>query len=150
MKQIPPFKIIGISVESTNENGQAAQDLGELWGRFYSENIPGEIPNVIGDEVYSMYTDYETDYTRKYTAIIGLKVSSLEDIPDGMVGREFGGGTYTKFVAKGTMPNAIVDTWKEIWSKDNLLGRKYTADFEVYGAQSQNGENSEVDIYIAT
>jgi hypothetical protein len=30
MEQKPPFKIIGISVESTNENGQAAHNLGEL------------------------------------------------------------------------------------------------------------------------
>ena len=150
MEQLNPFKIIGIYVESTNENGQAAHDLGELWQKFYVENIPGKIPDAIGDEVYSIYTDYETDYTGKYTAIIGLQVSSLEDIPEGLIGREFKGGTYTKFVAKGSMPNAVVDTWKEIWGKDNLLGRKYTADFEVYGAQSQNGENSEVDIYIAT
>jgi predicted transcriptional regulator YdeE len=150
MEQLAPFKIIGISIESTNENGQAAHDLGELWQKFYVENILGKIPNAVGNEVYSIYTDYETDYTGKYTAIIGLKVSSIEDIPDGMVGREFKGGTYTKFVAKGPMPDAIVDTWKEIWEKDNLLSRKYTADFEFYGAQSQNGENSEVDIYIAT
>lgn len=150
MEQKPPFKIIGVSVESTNENGQAAHDLGELWQKFYVENIPGKIPNAVGQEVYSIYTDYETDCTGKYTSIIGLQVSSLEDIPDGLIGREFAGGTYTKFVAKGPMPDAVVDTWKEIWEKDNLLGRKYTADFEVYGAQSQIGENSEVDIYIAT
>jgi predicted transcriptional regulator YdeE len=48
------------------------------------------------------------------------------------------------------MPNAIVDSWKEVWEKDNFLGPKYMANFKVYGAQSQNGENSEVDIYIAT
>lgn len=48
------------------------------------------------------------------------------------------------------MPNAVMETWKEIWTKDNELNRKYTADFEVYGEKSQNGENSEVDIYIAT
>ncbi len=29
------------------------------------------------------------------------------------------------------------------------LTRKYMADFEVYGEKSQNGEHSEVEIYIA-
>ena len=48
------------------------------------------------------------------------------------------------------MPNAVVNTWLEIWHKDKELKRKYSYDFEVYGAKSQNGENSEVEIYIAT
>ncbi|MCD4771860.1 MAG: hypothetical protein K8R41_00585 [Bacteroidales bacterium] len=39
MKKIECFKIIGISTETTNENGKSAKDLGKLWGRFYSENI---------------------------------------------------------------------------------------------------------------
>ena len=47
------------------------------------------------------------------------------------------------------MPNAVVKTWKEIWSKDKELNRKYTADLEIYGKNSQNGKNSEVSIYIA-
>jgi predicted transcriptional regulator YdeE len=47
------------------------------------------------------------------------------------------------------MPKAVVETWQEIWSSDKSLNRKYTYDFEVYGEKSQNGLNSEVEIYIA-
>ena len=150
MKQIDSFKIIGISTETTNENGKSAKDLGKLWGRFYSENISNQISNKESDEIYSIYTDYETDYKGKYTSIIGLKVNSLDSIPNGLIGREFESGIYTKFVAKGEMPNAVVEMWKEIWIKDKELNRKYSADFEVYGAKSQCGKNSEVEIYIAT
>jgi len=149
MEQLENFKVIGISIETTNENGKSADDLGKLWGQFYSENIPNLINNKEGDEIYSIYTDYESDYTGKYTSIIGLKVNSLDQIPEGLIGREFNGGKYQKFVAKGQMPNAVVKTWKEIWAKDNELSRVYTTDFEVYGQKSQNGEESEVDIYIA-
>lgn len=149
MQQLKNFKIIGISVQTTNENGKSADDLGELWERFYSENIPCLITNKEGDEIYSIYTDYDSDYTGKYTSIIGLKVNSLGQIPDGMIGREFNGGKYQKFVAKGQMPNAVIESWKGIWAKNNELNRKYTTDFEVYGQKSQNGEESEVDIYIA-
>jgi len=77
-------------------------------------------------------------------------VNSLDQIPEGQVGREFNGGKYQKFVTKGQMPNAIVESWKEVWAKDKELNRKYTADFEVYGQKSQSGENSEAEIYIAT
>ena len=149
MEQIGSFKIIGISTGTTNENGKSTKDLGKLWGRFYSENIISQIPNKESDEIYSIYTDYETDFKGKYTSIIGLKVNSLNCIPNGLIGREFKGGGYIKFVAKGEMPNAVMEVWKEIWIKDKELNRKYSADFEVYGAKSQCGKNSEVEIYIA-
>lgn len=150
MEQLEEIKIIGISVETTNENGKAAEDLGNLWERFYSDYIPKKVPNKVSNDVYSIYTDYQSDYTGNYTSIIGLKVSNLDSIPEGLIGRTFNGGKYQKFVAQGKMPQAVVDTWKEIWSKDGELNRKYTADFEVYGPKSQDGENAEVDIYIAT
>ena len=100
-------------------------------------------------EIYSIYTDYESDYKGKYTCVIGLKVDSLDEIPNGLIGREFKGGKHQKFIAKGKMPNAVIEMWQEIWERDKELNRKYTADFEVYGKRSQNGENSEVEIYIA-
>lgn len=149
MEQIDDFKIIGISIETTNENKKSMEDLGKLWDRFYTDHIIEKIPNKSGNEVYSIYTDYQTDYTGKYTSIIGLKVNSLEQIPDGLIGREFKGGQYQKFVAKGQMPNAIIKTWGEIWERDKELSRDYTADFEIYGEKSQNGDNSEVEIFIA-
>ncbi len=143
------MKIIGISTETTNQNGQASADLGQLWGKFFAENIIGKIPNKISNEIYSIYTDYESDYTGKYTTIIGLKVSSLDEIPNGLIGREFENQNFIKITAKGEMPNAIAETWKEIWAKDKELNRTYTYDFEVYGEKSQNGENSEVEVYLS-
>ena len=147
--RIRNMKIIGISTETTNQNGQASADLGQLWGKFFAENIIGKIPNKISNEIYSIYTDYESDYTGKYTTIIGLKVSSLDEIPNGLIGREFENQNFIKITAKGEMPNAIAETWKEIWAKDKELNRTYTYDFEVYGEKSQNGENTEVEVYLS-
>ena len=149
-QHVSDFKIIGISIESTNEGAKSVEDMGKLWGKFYSDWSADKIANKESDEVYSIFTDYESDYTGKYTAIIGHKVESLEEIPDGLVGRQFKGGKYVKFVAKGEMPNAVVDLWKKVWKEDKELKRRYTADFEVYGAKSQNGAESEVDVFIAT
>ena len=147
---ISDFKIIGISIETTNENGKSMEDLGKLWNDFYSLGISDKIPNKTSEEVYSLFTNYESDYTGKYTAIIGHKVANLDNIPDGFLGKEFKGGTYSKFIAKGKMPDAIINIWGEIWKKDKELHRRYTVDFEVYGPASQNGENSEVTVFIAT
>lgn len=148
-QNVAAFKIIGISIESTNEGGKSIEDMGKLWAKFYADRISEKIPNKASEEIYSIFTDYESDYTGKYRVIIGHKVNSLENMPNGLVGREFEGGKYIKLIAKGEMPNAIVDTWKKIWEDNDKLNRRYTADFEVYGAKSQNGAESEVDVYIA-
>ena len=142
------FKIIGISVQTKNQNNQAAADIGKLWQRFYAEEIINKIPKKESKDVYAIYTNYQSDYTGTYTTIIGQKVSSLDNIPDGLVGKEIRNENLKKYIAKGEMPNAVVNTWLEIWNNDANLNRSYIADFEVYGEKSQQGAESEVEIYI--
>jgi len=144
------FKIIGISVRTTNKNNQAQQDLEKLWGQFFAENFATKIPNQISNEILAIYTDYKSNFTEDYTTIIGIPVSTLDEIPEGLIGREFQPENFQKFTARGVMPNSVLDTWIDIWQRDKELNRKYTYDYEVYGENAQNGENSEVDIYIAT
>jgi len=147
--KIEPFMIIGISVRTTNENNQAAKDIGDLWGKFMSENVLGAIPNKIDSTVYSIYTEYESDHTKPYTTILGCKVSSLHSIPDKMIGKSFDGGNYVKLSAKGDlMKGLIVNKWTEIWNMN--LDRVFTADFEVFGEKAQNPSDAEIDFLIAT
>jgi len=145
---IDAFKVIGISVRTTNENGQGAKDIGALWQRFMAEGVMQKIPNKVGSEVYSIYTDYEGDYTKPYTTLLGCKVSHLEDVPEGMMGKSFEGGTYTQFIASGNLADGVVaNEWMKIWDTD--LPRAYTADFEVFGEKAQNPADAKVDIFIA-
>lgn len=143
------FKIIGISTRTTNKDNQSKGDLGKLWERFFAENIIEKTPNKSSFEVISIYTDYKSDFTDEYTTIIGLQVSTLDEIPDGLIGREFKSDNFQKFTAKGEMPKAILDSWIDIWQRDGELNRKYSYDFEIYGEKSQNGQNSEVEIYLS-
>lgn len=146
--KIEPFKVIGISVRTTNENNQAAIDIAALWGKFMNENVLNAIPNKIDNTVYSIYTDYESDYTKPYTTLLGCKVENLNTIPDGMMGKSFNGGDYVKLSAKGDlMKGLIVNKWLEIWAMD--LARVYTADFEVFGEKAQNPADAEIDFLIA-
>lgn len=66
-----------------------------------------------------------------------------------MVGIEIEGGRYQKFTVQGKMPDAVVEQWQTIWSRDKELNRRYTADFEVYGAKAQDPGQAAVDIFIA-
>ena len=143
------FKVIGISIRTTNANSQSQQDLGKLWGQFFTENIIEKIPNKISSDILCIYTDYESDYSGEYTTIIGVPVSSLDEVPSGLIGREFEAGSFQKFVAKGEMTSAVVNTWVDIWQRDKELNRKYSYDFEVYGEKSNKGDQSEVEIFVA-
>ena len=144
------LKIIGISVRTTNKNNRSAQDLGTLWGQFSAENIIEKVPNKKSNEIYSIYTDYKSDYTDEYTTIIGVPVTTLDEIPDGLIGREFDAETFQKFIAKGEMPSAVVNVWLDIWERDKELNRKYTYDYEIYGEKSKNQTDAEVEIFVAT
>lgn len=141
--KIDHFKIIGIEMKTTNNQSQSVKDLGILWDRFFSEEVSKKVPNKLSEDIYSLYTDYESDYRGSYTAMIGVKVSSLDDIPEGFVGREFKGGTYHKFITKELGPESVVDLWKEIWAKNDELNRNYTVDFEVHQT------NKKIEVYIA-
>lgn len=148
LRQIDSFYIIGISTETTNKNGQASQDMGALWGDFFAQQVSNKIPNKISEDIYAIYTDYESDYTGRYTAIIGHKVNSLQQIPTGFIGKTLTPQKYQHFLAKGEMPVAVGITWNKIWNQEKTLNRSYIADFEIYSPRSQNGDKSEVDIYV--
>lgn len=145
---IQKFSVIGISVRTTNENGQASQDIPALWNKFMSEGIVEQIPNKTDNSIYCIYTEYEKDHTKPYTTILGCKVLTLDNIPIGMIGKTFEEATYTKHIAKGNiMQGMVFGEWTKIWNSD--LDRTFTADFEVYGEKAQNPENAEVDIFVA-
>ena len=144
---VEQFKVVGISVRTSNENGQAAQDLAALWGRWMAEGISSQIPNKMEDSIYCVYTGYEKDHTRPYTAILGCRVTGLDIIPDGMIGINIPSGNYKRYTAKGNiLTGAVFNEWLKIWNQD--LTRNFVADYEVYGPKAQNPENAEVDIFV--
>jgi predicted transcriptional regulator YdeE len=98
--------------------------------------------------LYCIYTDYESDYTKPYTTILGCRVADLDAVPAGFMGKTIAGGNFTNFVAKGKIDDGVVyQTWTKIWQTD--LARAYTADFEVYGEKAQNPNDAEIDIFIS-
>ena len=140
------FNIIGISVRTNNNDG--GQNIRNLWAKFMDEGIFEKIPNKNSYDIYGIYTDYESDHTGDYTAIVGCHVSTLNEIPAGMVGKTIPASNYEIFIAKGKMPECIYEKWMDIW-ENKELERTYLIDFEVYGAKFQNPIEAEVDIFIS-
>lgn len=142
------FFIVGLSVRTSNENGQAATDIPALWDRFSTENIGAQIKGKLSEEVYSVYTEYEGDYTKPYTTIIGYRVENLDHIPEEMDGIQIDGGEFVKFTVKGNLHEGVVyNAWVDIWNSD--LPRAYAADFEIYGDKARNSADAEVEIFLS-
>lgn len=145
--EINEFAIAGISVRTTNQNGQSQKDIGGLWTRFTNENLLQQIHSRASDDIYCVYTDYETDHTGFYTAILGCKVHSITQIPYGFVGITIVPGKFQVYFLEGKFPQNVGEAWKHIW--DNAIDRKYTADFDLYNANAKSFEETEVKIYLS-
>lgn len=146
-ENIEAFAVIGIAVRTTNNNGQSGHDIGGLWQRFFADGVMDKIPQKLSNDVLLLYTDYESDYTGAYTAIVGCRVSNASAVPDGCVSKNIDGGVYVKHSLKGKMPDIVYNQWREIWN--STMPRAYTTDFEVYGEKAQDFSNAEVDVYVA-
>jgi len=144
---IEPFYVIGITVKTTNKDQQSAKDIQHLWERFWKENISSKVPNKVSEDIYCVYTEYEGDHTQPYTTVIGYKTTTPDTIPEGMRGFTIGGGEFIKRTAHGKLADGIViQEWIKIWQSN--IPRAYKADYEVYGVNSVNPENAEIDIFV--
>lgn len=94
----------------------------------------------------ALYTDYEGDYTKPYTWILGCEVSSLDNVPAGLVGKMIPKSKYAVYTTQGEFPKGLIAAWQEIWKSD--LSRTYKCDFEIYKRDFDPQSNPEVKIYI--
>jgi predicted transcriptional regulator YdeE len=140
--------IIGIAVRTTNENGQSGIDIPQLWSKFVSEQTAAKITGKTSNDIYSVYTEYEKDFTKPYTTVLGCRVEENTAAPEGFKKIIIPPGKYQLYTAKGDLDNAVVySEWTAIWNSS--LKRAYTADYEVYGEKAKNPANAEVDIFVA-
>lgn len=138
------IKLIGIEIRT--DNSAAHNDIPKLWQNFFSENIQEKILNKASGDIIALYTDYESDFTKPYTLIIGCKVNDINKIPAGMTARTIQASKYAVFNAKGKMPEEILNTWKIIWNSD--VNRTYSGDFELYSVKYRSS-SPELDIFVA-
>jgi predicted transcriptional regulator YdeE len=146
----PGFKIIGIEVRTSNPDEMSGKGkIGELWRKFYSEDVLTKIPGRRDDAVLAAYTDYESDVNGAYSLGVGCDVDSLANIPAGLVGREIPAAKYAVFTSeRGVIPGIIIDVWRRIWDYKGAA-RAYQTDFEVYGIERRDPKNAQVEVYVS-
>jgi len=150
----PEFSVIGIQARTSNArevNGGGA--IPRQWDKFFKEGIADKIPNKVNSTIYVVYTNYASDHNGEYDFIIGMKVSSVSDVPPGMGAKKIPSGRFTVISsAQGPVVQVVPQAWQRVYSlEDNKqLGgvRAYKADFELYNKRSQNPQDSQVDLYV--
>ena len=144
---LPGFYILGIATRTTNKGGRSQIDIGELWKRFFAEDLFLQIPRRSGDDIYCLYTDFEQGGKAYYTAILGAKVQSLENTPELMLGKTIPAQHYLRFQSIGKLPDCVQATWAHIWN--STLPRAFQADFDVYGPAASNPLDAVVETFVS-
>ena len=139
--------VIGMAIKTSNENGRFQREVPPFLEKFHRDNMVEKIPQRKNKNLLAVYTEYEGDYMKPFTYIIGCEVDNLNVIPEGMVGLEIPSSSYAIFTAKGPFPQSIGQTWYSIWNSN--ITRSYQTDFEVYGPDFNPEQNPEVKIFIS-
>lgn len=134
------IKGLQIRTKNADEMKPETQKIAPLWTRFFEDVLP---TLRAGTTVYGVYHNYESDDTGEYDLLVGADVL---DMNDEMKSVTLEGGKYLKFTVKGELPQAVIDTWMQIWVyfNDESIDEKraYETDFELYKSAE------EAEIYI--
>lgn len=149
------IKLVGLTARTNNKNEMNPQTskIGELAGRFWSENIAGNISNRKNPGVtLSVYTEYDSNEHGDYTYFIGEEVTSFENVSGNLQKLTIPAAKYQKFTtSSGKMPEVVINAWQQIWkmtSNDFGGERAYVADFEVYDQRAIDPASAILDVYV--
>jgi predicted transcriptional regulator YdeE len=147
------FTVIGITARTTNAKEMTPDGaIGKQWMRFFQEGVFDKIPNKADASMIAVYTDYASDHNGEYTYLLGARVTSDAEVPEGMVAKKISGGKFAVFTSdKGPAPQVVPATWMKINSlPQNAVGgdRLYRADYEIYDERARDPQNLQVDVYV--
>lgn len=139
--------IVGHAARTTNtaESDPHQAMIPALWAKARTPGAFDHVPGRTDNRLYAVLTDYDTDHTGPYTQIVGVAVSSLQDLPEGLVAVRVPAAHCLTQQARGPMPQALIEAWHNIWKHTESGGdpaRTFTTDLEIH-------HNKGADIYLA-
>ncbi len=137
--EVPALRAVGASIRTSNQAQQEAKPgegpITRLWETFVGLDVGKRVPNPhVSGEVVAIYHDYESGATGDYTLTIGLRVTSLHQVPKGLEGIEVPFQRYARFPVEGPQDSAIAEAWQAVHATD--LDRACTFDMEIYRPES--------------
>lgn len=147
----PAFDVIGIAIRTTNQAAMEQGTIGMLWQQFFVESVYAAIPDKVDHAIVAVYYDFEDGKKGEYNLLIGARVSSVDDIPAGMMAVHVPEQKRMVFTSPvGLRSEIVFELWQEIWQLEDqgTLNRAYTADYEVYDERSQDPQHAQIEIHI--
>lgn len=126
---LPALAVMGIHTVASNAE---PHKIGDLWRRFHAMGDAKGIEARISDDHYCIYCEYEGDWTKPFTVVVGCAVDASADVPEGMKKVTIEAGKFAVLQAKGPLPQGVFDAWAEVWRTS--FDRRYQADFDRYSA----------------
>jgi AraC family transcriptional regulator len=139
---LPAFNVAGMKYSGNNENNEIKQ----LWLDF-TVRIP-EVKHIADDSpAYGVCMDMDAEGVFEYVA--GVRVTSTEDIPNGMVACEVPDQTYAVFPCTLQTIGEAYNYALKTWLPQSEYQRAEGPDFELYDESFKPSvEGSEFSIYV--
>lgn len=122
--------------KNSDEMNPEVAKIGSLWQSFFSDILPTLKETNI--PMYGVYFNYDSDAMGEFDVLVGVENLKASDALSSVILTE---GKYLCFESKGEMPQAIIETWGEIWayfSDENCKEKRaYGTDFELYLSQEE-------------
>lgn len=140
-------------VERFTDNG--IQSLNDTWSDFSRRFA--EIPNKASRPVVWAYEDYSRGFEivpngfPRYFFMVGVEVTSIEDLPEGMVGKRVVPGQYARFDYEGVLDD-LKDVFRYIYDgwlpkSGYVFDQSKGADLVKYPDRAEN-DRGRVEIYL--
>lgn len=148
----PGFTVVGLSVRTDNQKEAGGAGLiPQMWQRAMQEGSLENLPHRADNNITVVYTDYASDQSGEYTYVLGVRVSSVEKLPDGMVVVKVPAGKYAEVESEqGSLPEVLPRVWQRIntMSEAELGGKRaFKADYEVY-PEGFDWQNAHIPVYV--
>lgn len=154
-------RVRGLRKRTTMRSNQQFQDIPELWGRYFAQNLPAVIPDQSrpGTTV-GVYSDW--DYDEAFNLTIGAPVAAGNGTQPGsasgepqdaqeLIDIEIPAGKYTVFTIPGSAPEDLIAGWKYIyatWMPNTKNEREFGVDFDLFDERFTDGPDALSEIYI--
>jgi len=121
--QQPSLTVMGIFTRASNAE---PQKIGDLWRRFHAMGNEKIVEARLSDATYSIYCEYKGDHTQPFTVVIGCEVPADVVPVEGMKIVEIETGNFAVYKPVGALPDAVFETWAEIWKTRSIAPTRLT------------------------
>jgi predicted transcriptional regulator YdeE len=142
IKEETAITVLGFHARASNSE---PREIGDVWRTFNAAGKEQSVPARIREEHFCVYCEYEGDWTKEFSVVIGCAVPADAAVPEGMKKITIDAGSFAVWYPEGPLPQSVFDAWAEVWKTS--LDRLYHADYDVYGdANSKNGATVHVGV----